>query len=40
MQEEELRVLGPGVNEVSFRARPHCNVYRTLEIDTVATGPF
>jgi hypothetical protein len=24
---------GPGVNEVSFRTRPHHNVHNTLEID-------
>jgi hypothetical protein len=29
-KKEELRVQGPGVNEVSFRARPHHNVHRTL----------
>jgi hypothetical protein len=29
-EEEELRVQGPGVNEVSFCARPHHNVHRTL----------
>jgi hypothetical protein len=26
IKEEELRVLGPGVNEVSFRTKPHHNV--------------
>jgi hypothetical protein len=30
---------GPGVNEVSFRARPHHNVHRTLGVDARATGP-
>jgi hypothetical protein len=30
---------GPGVNEVSFRARPHHNVHSTLGVDTGATGP-
>jgi hypothetical protein len=30
---------GPGVNEVSFRARPHLNVHSTLGVDTGATGP-
>jgi hypothetical protein len=29
-EEEELWVLGPGVNKVSFRARPHHNVHCTL----------
>jgi hypothetical protein len=39
-EEEELRVQrGPGVNEVSFRARPHHNVHSTLGVDTGATGP-
>jgi hypothetical protein len=38
-EEEELRVLGPGVNEVSFRARPHHNVHNTLGVDIGATGP-
>jgi hypothetical protein len=39
-QEEEERRRrtpgpgGPGVNEVSFRARPHHNVHRTLGVDT------
>jgi hypothetical protein len=32
-EEEELWVLGPDVNEVSFRARPHHNVHRTLGVD-------
>jgi hypothetical protein len=31
-EEEELRVKGPGVNEVSFRARPHHNMHRTLGV--------
>jgi hypothetical protein len=39
-EEEELRVRGPGMNEVSFRARPHHNVHRTLGVDTGATGPL
>jgi hypothetical protein len=39
-EEEELRALGPGVNEVSFRARPHLSVHRTLGVDTGATGPL
>jgi hypothetical protein len=30
----------PGVNEVSFRARPHHNVHGTLGVDTGATGPL
>jgi hypothetical protein len=30
---------GPGVNEVSFRARPHHRVHRTLGVDARATGP-
>jgi hypothetical protein len=25
---------GPGVNKVSFRARPHHNVHNTLGVDT------
>jgi hypothetical protein len=29
----------PGVNEVSFRARPYHNVHSTLEVDTRATCP-
>jgi hypothetical protein len=29
---------GPGVNEVSFRARPHHKVHRTLEVDAGATA--
>jgi hypothetical protein len=37
-EEEELRVQGPGVNEVSFRARPHHGVHRTLGVDARATG--
>jgi hypothetical protein len=37
-EEEELRVKRPGVNEVSFRARPHHNVHRTLGVNTGATG--
>jgi hypothetical protein len=28
-EEEELRIQGYGVNEVSFRSRPHHNVHRT-----------
>jgi hypothetical protein len=32
-------LLGPGVNEVSFRARPHHSVHNTLGVDTGATGP-
>jgi hypothetical protein len=39
-EEEELRVQGPSVNEVSFHARPHHNVHRTLGVDTGATGPL
>ena len=39
-EEEELRVGWPGVNEVSFRARPHYNVQRTLGVDAGATGPL
>jgi hypothetical protein len=31
-EEEELRAQGPGVNEVSFRARPHHNVHHTLGV--------
>jgi hypothetical protein len=40
-EEEELRVQigGPGVNEASFRARPHHRVHNTLGVDTRATGP-
>jgi hypothetical protein len=39
-EEEELRVQrGPGMNEVSFRARPHHNVHITLGVDTGAIGP-
>jgi hypothetical protein len=38
-EEEELRALRPGVNEASFRARPHHNVHRTLGIDIGAIGP-
>jgi hypothetical protein len=30
---------GPGVNEVSFCARPHHNVHRTLGVDAGTTGP-
>jgi hypothetical protein len=30
----------PGVNEVSFRARPHYNVHRTLGVDAGATDPL
>jgi hypothetical protein len=33
-EEEELRVQGPGMNEVSFRARPHHNMHRTLGVVT------
>jgi hypothetical protein len=33
------RRRGPGVNEVSFRARPHHNVHGTLGVDAGATGP-
>jgi hypothetical protein len=34
-EEEEFQALcGSGVNEVSFRARPHCSVHNTLGIDT------
>jgi hypothetical protein len=32
-EEEELRVQGPGVNEVSFHTRPHHNVHSTLGVD-------
>jgi hypothetical protein len=32
-EEEELWVQGPGVNEVSFRTRPHHNVHHTLGVD-------
>jgi hypothetical protein len=39
-EEEELWVQGPGVNEVSFRARLHHNVHRTLGVYTRATGPL
>jgi hypothetical protein len=39
-EEEELRVGRPGVNEVSFRARPHHNVHRILGVDMGATDPF
>jgi hypothetical protein len=39
-EEEELwGQRGPGVNEVSFRARPHHNAHSTLGVDTGATGP-
>jgi hypothetical protein len=39
-EEEELHVQeGPGMNEVSFRARPHHSVHSTLGVDTGATGP-
>ena len=31
--------LDPGVNEVSFHARPHRSVYNTLEVVTGATDP-
>jgi hypothetical protein len=32
-EEEELQVLGPAVNEGTFRARPHHNVHRmTLQL--------
>jgi hypothetical protein len=30
---------GPGVNEVSFHARPHHNVHNTLGVDAGATSP-
>jgi hypothetical protein len=30
---------GPGVNEVSFHARPHRSVHSTLGVDTRANGP-
>jgi hypothetical protein len=33
-------VQGPGVNEVSFRTRPHHNVHHTLGVDTGATSPL
>jgi hypothetical protein len=39
-KKKELRVEGPGVNEVSFRARPHHSVHRTLGVDVGATGPL
>ena len=39
IKKEELWVLGPSVNEVSFRARPHHNVHHTLGVDTRATNP-
>jgi hypothetical protein len=32
-EEEELRALRPGVNEASFRARPHHIVHRTMGVD-------
>jgi hypothetical protein len=32
-EEEELRVQGPSMNEVSFRARPHHSMHRTLGSD-------
>jgi hypothetical protein len=39
-EEEELWVQrGPGVNEVSFRTRPHHNAHSTLGVDTGATDP-
>jgi hypothetical protein len=39
-EEEELLVQrGPGVNEVSFCARPHHNMHSTLEVNTGTTGP-
>jgi hypothetical protein len=31
---------GPGVNEVSFRSRPHHNMHCTLGVDIGATGPL
>jgi hypothetical protein len=31
--------VGPGVNEVSFHARPHRSVHSTLGVDTRANGP-
>jgi hypothetical protein len=40
IEEEELRVEGPGVNEVSFRARPHHSVHHTLGVDTGAIDPL
>jgi hypothetical protein len=40
-EEEELWVQGgPGMNEVSFCARPHRNVHSTLGVDTGATCPL
>jgi hypothetical protein len=38
-EEEELWVqrYGPGVNEVSFRARPHHSLHSTLGVDIRAT---
>jgi hypothetical protein len=33
-EEEELRALRPGMNEASFRTRPHHNVHRTMGVDT------
>ena len=39
-EEEEFQVEGElGMNEVSFRARPHHNVHNILGVDTGATGP-
>jgi hypothetical protein len=38
-KKRNLGTGGPGVNEVSFHARPHRNVYRTLGVDTGATDP-
>jgi hypothetical protein len=31
---------GPGMNKVSFRARPHHNVHSTLGVDIGATSPW
>jgi hypothetical protein len=32
------RTIGPGVNEVSFRARPHRSVHSTLGVGTLGVG--
>jgi hypothetical protein len=40
IEEEELRVQGLGMNEVSFRARPHHSVHCTLGVDARAIGPL
>jgi chloramphenicol 3-O-phosphotransferase len=38
-REEELWAQRPGVNEVSFRARPHHSMHYTLGVDIGATSP-